>query len=128
MNVQTTETPLLTEEPQHEARSFRPDADLLESAECFRLVIDMPGVAKDSLDIDFEDGNLTIHGRVQDQGVESDRYLLREYSYGDYYRTFRVSDKIDASRIAAECDSGLLILTLPKSEATMPRRIEVTTK
>ncbi len=52
-------------------------------------------------------------------------YLLREYGVGDFYRTFRVSEQIDASRIEAEYADGVLKLHLPKVEAVKPRKITV---
>jgi HSP20 family molecular chaperone IbpA len=51
--------------------------------------------------------------------------LLHEYGVGDFYRTFRVSQQVDASRITAEYENGVLTLHLPKAEAARPRKIEV---
>jgi HSP20 family protein len=51
--------------------------------------------------------------------------LLREYGIGDYRRTFRVSEQIDASRISAQYRHGVLTLRLPKAERARPRKIKV---
>ncbi len=56
---------------------------------------------------------------------EQTRYLLREYGVGDFYRTFRVGEQVDASRIAAEFVDGVLTLHLPKVDAAKPRKIAV---
>jgi HSP20 family protein len=58
----------------------------------------------------------------QDDGME---YLVQEYGVGDYYRTFQVSETIDAAKISAEYADGVLTLHLPKAESSKPRRIRV---
>ena len=55
-------------------------------------------------------------------------YLRQEYGVGDFYRTFRVSEQIDASRISAQYAAGGLTLHLPKVEAVKPRKIKVAAK
>ena len=56
------------------------------------------------------------------------RCLLREYGVGDYYRSFQVSEAIDAGKISAEYADGVLTLHLPKAEAVKPRKIAVSVK
>ncbi|MGE3166699.1 MAG: Hsp20/alpha crystallin family protein [Planctomycetota bacterium] len=124
MDTQTRDRSVVTEEPA-ESRSYRPNADVLESVDRFMLCIEMPGADRSGIQVDFEDGLLTIHGPVPKRTPENGRALLEEYGYGDYHRSFRLSEKIDANRISAEYDNGVLVLSLPKSEASMPRRIEV---
>ncbi len=105
---------------------YRPNVDILEEKDELRLLADMPGVTGDSIAIDFEEGVLTIQGKVAPRKVEGVG-LLQEYGVGDFYRTFRVSEQIDASRIRAEYADGVLTVHLPKVEAAKPRKIEVRT-
>lgn len=126
MTSQTNERSVVSEEPAESTRNYRPLADVLESVDQFMLRIEMPGVNHEGIQVDFEDGLLTIHGPAAKRGPEVGRELLREYGYGDYHRSFRLSEKIDAGRISAGYRNGVLELCLPKSEASMPRRIAVT--
>jgi HSP20 family protein len=103
---------------------YSPNVDILEQAEELVLVAEMPGVAADGIDIDFENGELTLHGRVANRH-EGREFLLREYGLGDYQRTFRVSERIDPTRISAEYGNGVLTVRLPKVEAAKPRKINV---
>ena len=106
-------------------RYYRPNVDILERAEELIVQADVPGAASESIDVDFEDGNLTIHARVKPrQGDEVD-YLRREFGVGDFYRTFRISEAVDASKISAEYADGVLTLHLPKAEEAKPRKIAV---
>jgi len=104
---------------------YRPNVDILEKADELVLVADLPGVKADEVDIRFEQGELTIHGRAKPRYEEGTKFLLNEYGIGDFYRTFRVSEQVDASRIHAEYHDGVLTLHLPKVEAVKPRKIAV---
>jgi len=105
-------------------QTFRPRIDIFETDEQLVLYGDLPGVAPDMLDIEFENGVLTIHGKV-DRRHDVAQSLYREYGVGDYYRTFNVSEVIDSTKITAELKNGVLMVRLPKSDAVKPRRIEV---
>jgi len=108
-------------------RYYRPNVDILEQADELIVLADMPGASGDAIDIHFEDGNLTIHAKVVPRQDEKTEYLIREYGVGDFYRTFRISEAIDASKIAAEFADGVLTLHLPKAEEAKPRKIAVKT-
>lgn len=104
---------------------FRPAVDIVEQANELLIVADMPGASSDSIDIDFEDGVLTIEGKVAPRYEEKTNFLLYEYGVGSFHRTFRVSEHIDAGRIHAEYKYGVLTIHLPKVEAAKPRKIQV---
>jgi HSP20 family molecular chaperone IbpA len=104
---------------------FRPPVDILEGADELLLVVDLPGAKSDSIDIDFEDGVLTLEGAVAPRYDDKMNFLLCEYGVGDFHRSFRVSQQIDAGRIHAEFAEGVLTIHLPKAEAAKPRKIQV---
>ena len=107
---------------------YRPTVDIYELADELVVLADVPGAKNDQIDIHFEDGSLTIHARVPNRQESQGPYLRKEYGVGDFYRTFRVSEQIDAARISAEYTAGVLTLHLPKIEAAKPRKISVKTK
>ena len=107
---------------------YRPNVDIVEKADELVVLADVPGAAGEDIDVDFEDGHLTIHAKVKPRQEESTEFLVREYGVGDYYRTFRVSEAIDAAKITAEYAEGVLTLHLPKAESTKPRKIDVRTE
>lgn len=121
------ETAVATAERTRPGRAYVPNVDIVEQRDALVLTADMPGVAPDGVDIEFENGMLTIHGRVQPRESEGRTFLLREYGVGDFHRTFQISELVDSARIAAEFKHGVLTLTLPKAESARPRRIEVRT-
>jgi HSP20 family molecular chaperone IbpA len=104
---------------------YRPNVDIIETPDELLVVADMPGLASDLIDIRFEEGALTIHGRVPPRQPAGTRFLLQEYGLGDFFRTFRVSENIDSERITADYADGVLTLHLPKSERAKPRKIAV---
>jgi HSP20 family protein len=104
---------------------YRPNVDILERSDELTVLADIPGATSDDIDIQFEDGQLSIFARVQPRQGEQTQYLVREYGIGDYYRSFRVSEAIDAAKINAEYADGVLVLHLPKAEALKPRKINV---
>jgi HSP20 family protein len=106
---------------------YRPQVDILEQQDELLVVADLPGARSDTIDVKFEDGMLEIYASVPPRQDEDHNYLVQEYGVGDYYRSFRVSEAIDASKISANYADGVLTLHLPKAEAIKPRKIAVTT-
>lgn len=109
-------------------RHYRPNVDILESAGELTVLADMPGTTGDDIDINFENGTLTIYGKVRNCEPKGAGLISREYGVGDFHRTFQVSEKIDVSNITAEYADGVLTLHLPKVEAVRPRKILVRAK
>jgi len=111
-------------EPTWSGTFFTPAADIYSNDEAITLVLDMPGVSQQQLDVDLREGVLTVVGKVADLPEEY-RPLQQEYELGGYLRRFNISDKIDRDGIAAKLCDGVLTLVLPKAEELRPRKIEV---
>ena len=129
MTTMATEKPVEAKiartEPTWHRPQFRPKVDILERPDELVVLADMPGTSAEDVDIQFESGTLTLHGKVKEREPQDTRYVMREYDVGDFHRTFQVSEIIDAARIRAEYEGGVLILHLPKTEAVKARKIAV---
>ena len=106
-------------------RAFVPSADIYESESALTVVLELPGVNKDGVDVNIEDSRLTVEGRIDFSRYEGLKPVYSEYNVGPYRRTFQLSSQIDQGRISAEMRDGIITLELPKVEAAKPRRIQV---
>jgi HSP20 family molecular chaperone IbpA len=116
------------EAQQDRARSnavYVPNVDVMETPGELILVADLPGSSSSNIDIRYEDGELTLNGKVGERNPGEARSLLREYGVGHFNRSFRIEEKIDAEKISAEYSRGVLTVHLPKVEAVKPRTIKV---
>ena len=107
-------------------RAYVPNVDVIEQDDRLLLLADVPGVTRDAVSVNYEQGLLSIHAGVaprQDTGHR--QFLVREYGVGDFYRVFEVGEGIEASKIEAELHDGVLTVHLPKTQEVRPRRIEV---
>jgi len=95
-----------------------PAVDIFENKEQLLIVADLPGVAKEDLSIHFDKGHLTLEGRIKSFGHDEEPF--------DYRRTFVIPQGVDAEKIAANLQNGVLRVTLPKPAAMKPRQITVT--
>jgi len=113
------------EEATIPARVFLPNADIYETSSELKVVLEMPGIEKNNVQISLEDGVLHVEGRLDLSKYAGLQPLYTEYNVGHYARSFQLSSKIDQSKIAAEMKNGVLSLTLPKVEEAKPRTIQV---
>lgn len=130
--MKETTVPAQTEEqredlPQEgtreESRMLTPPVDIFEIEDGLAVVVDLPGVDKDHIDIDVNDHILTIRGRVQPE--DRGEPLYREFELRDFYRQFQLSEEIDQEKIRADMKHGVLTIHLPKVERAKPRRVQV---
>jgi HSP20 family protein len=110
---------------ERQVETWQPNVDVYETENELTLLVDLPGVRPEEIDVHFENGVLSLTGRLQERREEQGTWLLREYGVGDFHRSFRVGDSVVADGIQAEHAGGVLTLHLPKSDAVKPRRIEV---
>ena len=101
-----------------------PVSSLLEDGEGYTLQIEMPGVSKEGLEISVENNELTIVGRRSLPTVEG-TLIHRESRPNDFRRTFELDPSINAQKISARIEQGVVTLTLPKAEQVKPRKITV---
>jgi HSP20 family protein len=103
---------------------FEPRVDIAEMEDNLLLYVDLPGVKAEDVDVRFENRELQIRGKVTPAATPP-HFLLNEYAVGDYYRAFSVTDDVDAEKIRADLNDGVLTVHLPKVEALKQRRITV---
>ena len=101
-----------------------PVATVLENADGYTLEVEMPGVSKENLDMWVENNELTILGRRTLPSVEGTP-IHRESRSENFRRSFELDPSIDAGRINAKIEQGVVTLTLPKAEQVKPRKIAV---
>ena len=109
-----------------EAAVYSPALDIAETETEYRFSLNVPGFTKEQVNLSVEDGILTICATKSEQHEESDeRYHQRERWSGSLTRKIRLPKGVSAEAIAAQLEHGVLILTLPKSEETRSRTIEI---
>jgi HSP20 family protein len=101
-----------------------PSASVIEAADGYTLQVEMPGVNKQGLEVAVENNELVIVGRRSLPAVEG-TLIHHELRPENYQRTFELDPSIDAGKITATIEQGLVTLTLPKAEHVKPRKIAV---
>lgn len=108
---------------REENRYIIPPVDIFETENELTVIVDMPGVDKEDVDIRIDNNLLTIQGTVKRQ--TQGQGLYNEYALLDYFRQFQLSDRIDQGKINAHMKNGVLTIELPKAERAKPKQIEV---
>lgn len=103
-----------------------PAADVVETQDAFRLVLDLPGHAPESIQVDVKDDTLTVKAeRKQPAPAEGETWHRSERSFGTYLRAFKLPRTVDAGAVDATYEHGVLTLRLPKRAEAKPRSIAV---
>jgi HSP20 family protein len=106
--------------------AWLPAVDIREDEDQFVFTAELPGLTREEVDITIEEKVLTISGERKFESKEDNKNYHRiERSYGSFSRSFSLPHDIDQDGVTAAFENGLLKITLPKSEATKPRRIEI---
>lgn len=111
-------------ERQTTEQFIAPAATVLENADGYTLEVEMPGVSKENLEMWVENNELTVLGRRSTPSVEG-TLLHRESRPANFRRSFELDPSIDAAKISAKIDQGVVTLILPKAEQVKPRKIAV---
>lgn len=113
------------EERTEAGKFFSPYTDIHETERAVIVTMEMPGVARDAIDIQLDKGVLTVKGTIDGAKYEALQPIYSEYNVGNFVRTFHVSTKIDSGAIAATVADGVLTIELPKAKEALARRISV---
>lgn len=106
--------------------NWTPRVDIKEESDRFLILADVPGVDPKDIEIDMDNGILSIRGeRSATTSSESERFSRVERSHGIFYRRFALPDSADPEGIAATGKHGVLEIVIPKRAETKPRRIQV---
>jgi len=106
-------------------RVFAARTDIYERDDALVILAEMPGVSQETVDVNLEGEELTITGYVDEKPVDGHELSHAEYGVGDYQRKFRVPRGLDADKIDAVLENGVLRVVLPKSEEMQPKKITV---
>lgn len=105
---------------------WQPAVDVREEADRYELYVDLPGVQPDAVDINLEQGVLTISGeRTAIAAEEAQQFRRVERPRGRFVRRFSVPDSVDIDQVTARADNGVLQVSIPKLAKVMARRIPV---
>ena len=109
-----------------QARRWVPPVDLVEAESHFVLKADLPGLSEGDVNIEVQDGTLTISGERKAEHEQREKGWYRiERSFGRFSRSLSLPDGVDPDRIQASFSHGVLEVRIPKPEERKPRRIEI---
>jgi HSP20 family protein len=106
-------------------RMWAPLVDVSENENELTVRLDLPGVDRDSVDVQLTGDTLTIRGERCFERREGEGYVHLERPYGTFQRTFNLSVPVQADDVNAAYKDGVLTVTLPKQEAVKPRQIQI---
>jgi HSP20 family protein len=107
-------------------RRWIPAMDLVETDDHLVLRADLPGMDEDDLEIEVKDGVLTISGeRKAEHEQKTEGFYRVERAFGSFSRSLSLPDGIDAEKVSANFDRGVLEVKIPKPEQTKPHRVQI---
>ena len=113
------------EEILNRQNSVLPSSDIFETEDEYVMIVNMPGVSRNEIQVRIVDESLIVFGKINYDEVITRDYILNENELGNYHRKFKISDSIDKERISAKYDNGQLVVNLPKNERIKPRTIDI---
>ena len=106
---------------------WNPAVNVYQDKDQFTVVVELPGLKKEEIEISLHDDTLTISGERKRE-ESSEQEFLTERSYGKFQRSLTLPSAVDAEAVKANYKNGLLQVVLPKAEQTKPKQIEVDLK
>ena len=105
---------------------WAPRTDLVEKDDAFHLRLDVPGMTKEDITINLQNGTLTVSGeRTSERTDEGEEYVRVERAFGNFHRSFTLPDAVDEENIEATYEDGVLSINVPKTEESTRRQIEI---
>ena len=109
-----------------QAATWYPVTDVFETTDGYVFRMEVPGIQKEDISIEFKDGSLMVRGeRKSDTEVKQDDYHRVESYSGTFYRSFRLPETVDHQKIDASLKNGILRLTIAKAEEKKPKTIPI---
>jgi HSP20 family protein len=119
--------PARTEPGPLATADWAPSVDISETDAAYLIKCEIPGVNKEDIKVNIEDGMLTMSGERRREKEEKGKKFHRiERSYGSFMRSFRLPENVDEAAVKAEFKDGMLNVTLPKSAQAKTRSTNVT--
>jgi HSP20 family protein len=107
---------------------FSPRTNVAETDNAYEVSVDLPGMKPEDFAVELKEGQLWITGHRKEEKEETGKaYHLVERQYGEFRRVIPLDTSVDPDKVQAEYKDGVLHLTVPKSEAQKPKRIEIKT-
>ncbi|MFP4228519.1 MAG: Hsp20/alpha crystallin family protein [Salinivenus sp.] len=105
---------------------WAPSTDLTETDDAFEIQMDVPGMSKEDININLQNNTLTVSGERAREETRDDEDRVRvERVFGSFHRTFTLPDAVDHEDIEAAYDDGVLRISVPKTEESTRRQIEI---
>ncbi len=104
---------------------WSPALDLYESGDHLTAVVELPGMRKEDIDISLHDGTLTVSGERKRESTNGEKAQRTERYVGTFRRSIALPTRVDASKVNATYQDGILKVTLPKAEEAKPKQIKV---
>jgi HSP20 family protein len=125
LEVQEKKEVVSKDEKTVPARYYMPPTDIFETEDALTVVMELPGVEKQAIEVNVERDVLRVDARIDFAKYEGLEPLYTEYNIGHFARSFTLSNKIDQQQISAELNDGVLTLTLKKAKESLPRQITI---
>lgn len=108
------------------SRGWLPPVDIRETDGALALMVELPGLKREDVEITLENNVLTIRGeRKFEKDLDQENYHRIERSYGAFSRSFTLPSNVAADQVEAKFEDGVLKIELPKREEARPRRIDI---
>ena len=109
-----------------ETRAWMPPVDVQETPDAYLFHAELPGLTKDDINITLENNVLRLSGeRKLEKDAKKENYHRVERTYGTFTRSFTLPTQVDADKVQASFENGILTVAVPKAEQAKPRKIAI---